>query len=68
MKVLASLAWPQGGLSADCLDARLRPAQFPQGDVVVADILANPEDYYVNVHNAEFPSGAIRGQLQVAEF
>ncbi len=28
-----------------------------------ADIAANPEDYYVNVHNPEFPGGALRGQL-----
>jgi hypothetical protein len=33
------------------------------GQPVVAAILANPADYYVNVHNAEFPGGAVRGQL-----
>jgi len=66
--VVANLAWPQNGQAADCLDARLRPAQFPLGDPVVADIVANPGDYYVNVHNSVYPAGAIRGQLRVAEF
>ena len=30
---------------------------------VAKDLLANPAGYYVNVHNAEHPGGAIRGQL-----
>jgi hypothetical protein len=27
------------------------------------DIVRHPSDYYVNTHNAEFPTGAARGQL-----
>jgi hypothetical protein len=38
-----------------------------KGDVaasLTSDIRRHPADYYVNVHNAEFPGGAIRGQLR----
>ncbi|MGH2812414.1 MAG: CHRD domain-containing protein [Actinomycetota bacterium] len=31
---------------------------------LIRGILRNPGDFYVNVHNADFPPGAIRGQLR----
>jgi hypothetical protein len=30
---------------------------------LLKDIIRNPENFYVNVHNAPFPNGAVRGQL-----
>jgi CHRD domain len=29
----------------------------------ISSIMKNPVGFYVNVHNAEFPNGAVRGQL-----
>ena len=31
--------------------------------ILIQQILANPASYYVNVHTADFPAGAVRGQL-----
>jgi len=45
----------KNGTSTACAD--IDPA-------LAKDILANPQGYYVNVHNADFPNGAARGQLK----
>jgi hypothetical protein len=46
---------PVEGTSKGCASAEKQ---------VLLDIEANPENFYVNVHNAEFPPGAVRGQLR----
>lgn len=33
------------------------------GQGLIQAIVDHPENYYVNVHNTDFPGGAIRGQL-----
>jgi hypothetical protein len=51
------VALPLPGAADPCVTAT--PAQ-------VSQILAGPAGYYVNVHTAAFPNGAIRGQLTKA--
>jgi hypothetical protein len=52
--VVVGLAPPTDGSSSGCVDA--------ERDLIF-EIMADPEEYYVNVHNAEYPGGAVRGQL-----
>jgi hypothetical protein len=68
--VVAALAGPFDGNAADCLTEG-EPGKFPLDPMadsgIVQDILNHPGDYYINVHNPEFPGGAIRGQLEYVE-
>ncbi len=63
--VVVTLAPPADGNAADCLTEG-EPGKFVGGQTV-AEILENPQDYYVNVHNPEYPGGAVRGQLAPQE-
>lgn len=52
--VVVGLAPPTSGFSSGCVSVDRD---------LIKEIIQNPEDFYVNVHNAAFPAGAVRGQL-----
>lgn len=69
-------AGANGGIHWDFLEAgnpvasisdqpsQLRGIARPRAVAVLADLLANPSGYYVNVHSTAFPGGSVRGQLE----
>jgi hypothetical protein len=53
--VVVPLTPPTSGVSSGCVSGLAREG--------VKAILKDPAVYYVNVHNADHPAGALRGQL-----
>ena len=51
---VVNLQAPTGGSSTACADVARALAQ---------ELIRSPASFYVNVHNAAFPNGAVRGQL-----
>jgi hypothetical protein len=64
--IVVGLRPPTSGLSAQCITAV--PGTSSDLNVLLQSeldaIIAQPSDFYVNVHNTPFPAGAIRGQLR----
>ncbi|HXH52480.1 MAG TPA: CHRD domain-containing protein [Sphingomicrobium sp.] len=54
--VVVNLQAPSSGMSQGCVTISREMAR---------DLIQNPQDYYINVHNMEYPGGAVRGQLDM---
>ena len=52
--VVVGLTAPTSGSSSGCVSVSRAQA---------LEIIREPENYYVNVHNAQYPGGALRAQL-----
>jgi hypothetical protein len=53
--IVVPLGAPTRGASKGCTAA---------SRALIRQIIANPAGYYVNTHNADYPAGALRGQLR----
>lgn len=52
--VVVTLSPPEDGFSSGCTSV---------DSMLIKEIIQNPSGYYVNIHNSEYPAGALRGQL-----
>lgn len=55
--VVVGFSAPSGGSSGECL--------YGLDKDLLRNIIRHPNQYYVNVHNATYPGGAIRDQLRI---
>ncbi len=57
-QIVANFLAPVSGSSIGCVDVNDRN--------LLRELLSNPENFYITISNAEFPDGAIRGQLSIS--
>ncbi|GAA2404646.1 CHRD domain-containing protein [Nonomuraea africana] len=65
--IVVTLKAPSEGFATECIHA-VKHQTADNADTTLTrrelrDIVQGPSGFYANVHNAEFPDGAIRGQL-----
>jgi len=65
--VVVILDGPEDGTAADCITEGEEGKFRTNEPGIVQRILHNPENFYINVHNLEFPAGAIRGNLRALD-
>lgn len=56
--VVVPLVPPTSGTSSGCANV---------DRALIKAIIQDPSAYYVNVHNADYPAGALRGQLSISK-
>jgi hypothetical protein len=59
------------GVATGCtqdLSGLALPGLDPDPDFAIADVIADEEDHYINVHTEDFAAGAVRGQLPMGTF
>jgi len=52
--VVVTLSPPEDGSSSGCTSI---------DSILIKEIIQDPSGYYINIHNSEYPAGALRGQL-----
>jgi hypothetical protein len=61
--ILIHFAAPGAGKAQGCAVPGVTPNDAVT-EALLAEVLSNPAAFYVNVHNGDFPMGAVRGQLE----
>jgi hypothetical protein len=62
--VNAQTGTPNDEISNDLEKGRIDRCNENVDKAKIAQVMGNPEGFYVNLHNSRYPAGALRGQLR----